>query len=149
MTEETVQLLIFLFAAVFFGIGLAGVLGFWKSWYWRSPRRVYPYIPLGVLFFAAAFDEQMKAALPGNEWIVTAVYVLIFAVVIWFVVATPRWLKPQWIRKIEDQPKNVYAEMARQAQANDDWREKVNDPQKLDAWIQEVRRKPPKGKKSG
>ena len=147
MTEENIQLLIFVFAAVFFGIGVLAVLGLWKNWYWRSPRRAYPYIPLGVLFLTAAFDDQLKAAFPGSEWIVTVIYVLIFAIVVWFAVAPPVWLKPRWIRQIEEQPKNVYAEMSRQAQANDDWRDKVDDPKKLDAWIQEARRKPQKGKK--
>ncbi len=146
MPSINTTFLLIAFAAVFIGISLTAMTGIYKKWYWKSPRRAYPYLPLGLLFLLAMFDDELKGFFPGNEWIVTAIYAVFMAVVIWFAVAPPRVLKPKWIRIIEEQPPNVYQELARQAEAGEAWMQHVRDEQSLRLWVEQARRKAPKKK---
>ena len=146
MPSFDTTLLLIAFAAVFIGISVLALVGIYKKWYWQSPRRAYPYLPLGLLFLLAMFDDQLQGIFSGNEWIVTAIYAIFMAVVIWFAVAPPNAIKPKWVRIIEEHPPYVYQELARQAASGEEWREHVRDEQSLRMWVDQARRKAPKKK---
>jgi hypothetical protein len=146
MPSINTNLLLIAFAVVFIVISLLGFFGIWKNWYWQSPRRVYPYLPLGFLFLLATFDTQLRKYFSGNEWIVTVIYGAIMAVVIWFTVAPPKAIKPKWVRIIEEHPPQVYTELAHQAKHDQSWRNHVRDEQSLRLWIEQARKKPARKK---
>lgn len=139
MPSLNTTLLLVAFSTVFIGMSLLARTGKWKNWYWRSPRRVYPYLPLGLLFLLATFDDQLRAFFAPNEWLVTAIYALFMALVIWFAIAPPRVLKPNWVRIIEEHPPQVYQELARQAVQSEEWREHVRDEASLRLWVEQAR----------
>lgn len=140
MPSLDTNLLMIAFASAFIIMSLLALIGKWKNWYWRSPRRVYPYLPLGFLFLLAIFDDQLREIFAGNEWIVTAIYAVFMAVVIWFAIAPPRAIKPKWVRIIEEHPPKVYEELARQALKDDGWREHVRDEKSLRLWVEQARK---------
>ena len=146
MPSLDTNLLLMAFAAVFIAMSLLALIGKWKKWYWQSPGRVYPYLPLGILFLLVIFDDQLREIFSGNEWIVTAIYAVFMAMVIWFAIAPPRAIKPKWVRIIEENPSQVYQELARQAASGEEWREHVRDEQSLRKWVEQARRKAPKKK---
>lgn len=146
MQPINTTLLLIAFAAVFIVISLLALIGKWKNWYWQSPRRVYPYLPLGFLFLLATFDDQLQELFSGSEWVVTAIYAIFMAVVIWFAIAPPKAIKPKWVRIIEEHPSNVYDELARQAKNDESWRKNVRDEQSLRLWIEQARKRPAKKK---
>jgi hypothetical protein len=142
-TEMVLQVL----GVVFIGLGIAGLVGRWKNWYWRSPRSIYGYIPFGLMFILASMEKPIRAQLANATWILIGAYVVLFALGLWGFIRPPSFLQPQWLRPIEAQPRSVYLEMATQVKAGLDWRARVADPQALEKWIKEVRRKQPKAEK--
>jgi energy-coupling factor transporter transmembrane protein EcfT len=126
----------FIFAAIL------GMSGRWKRWYWTSPRLVYLYLPIGILFLLATLGYWVKGGalstvLQGAEFVM-------LGIAIWWVARPPDFLKPTWIRTIEAHPKAVYVAMAAAVKKGDEWHPKVQDPESLNQWIRTLEKKTPK-----
>ena len=59
MPELDLNFFIVLLGLFFLGLGLAGILGPYKRWYWKSKRMVYAYAPVGILFFLSALEKSI------------------------------------------------------------------------------------------
>jgi hypothetical protein len=55
-------------------------------------------------------------------------------------------MKPTWVKWIEKHPKNVQKAMQRDAEVDDEWKQRVNSEADVDAWAKELARKLPKKK---
>ena len=144
MDPQTITIVLQVFGAIFIALGIAGLLGIWKNWYWRSQRSIYGYIPFGLLFLVSAFEPQIRPRLGGSLWILIAIYTLLLALGIWGFIRPPRFVKPKWVQAIEAQPASVYHAMRKQVKAGENWRRRVSTSEELDAWIKEIRRQRPK-----
>ncbi len=134
--------LLAVFGAFFIFAAVLGMSGRWKRWYWTSRRLVYLYLPIGILFLAAAVGTFIKDATAS-----TALQVVEFAllgVAIWWVARPPEVIKPAWIRTIETHPKSVYEAMAAAVKKGEDWHPLVENPESLNKWIRSVEKRNPK-----
>jgi len=127
----------FIFAAAL------GMSGKWKRWYWTSPRLVYIYLPIGLLFLMATLGFWVKSGTPSSTVLQGAEFVLL-GIAIWWVVRPPDILKPAWIRTIEAHPKKVYEAMAAAVKKGEEWHLKVQDPESLGKWIRALEKQSPK-----
>lgn len=122
-------------------IGLAGLLGFWKRWYWRSQRStVYGYPLLGIICFIVSFEDYILQNLLPKEWILISIYLVLFGIVVWISYSPPEFLKPKFVKRIEQEPQEVYERMARHVMEDKPWREKAKNLEALEKWIKEVKR---------
>lgn len=122
-------------------IGMAGVLGFWKRWYWRSQRNtVYGYPLLGIICFLVSYEDYILENLQIEEWVLISVYLALFGVVVWISYSPPEFLKPKFVKRIEEEPPEVYERMAKHVMEDKPWREKAKSPEALEKWIKAVKR---------
>lgn len=135
MTSFDPTLLLQIFGVFFIAAGIAAMLGRWKSWYWRSQRMLFGYLPAGALFLLVSFEKELSQGAAMNIWILRGGYILLLALSAWGFIRPPAWLKPAWIRTIEAQPHSIYAAMLREVKANGPWREHVKTPEALEKWI--------------
>ncbi len=124
---------------IFLAVSIAGISGRYKRWYWTSKRLTFAYLPLGILFFLAVVEKYLS-----GETLLTGIRVAEFFVLgigIWWVLRTPKFILPPWIRQIEAHPKAVYEAMAAAVKKGEKWQDRVNDPKSLDKWIQSVEKR--------
>jgi hypothetical protein len=138
----SLTLILQLFGAFFIVMGVAGLLSFYKSWYWHSQQSVYGYIPFGLIFLVSSFEAQIRQQLGTYGWSVIVIYVILFAIGSWGFVRPPKFIKPGWIQLIETQPKNVYDTMVKEVKAGANWQKKVESPEALAEWIRTIRSRP-------
>lgn len=132
------QMLMALFGLVFLGMGLAARLDLWKGWYWRTRGGTYSYIPLGLLFFVYAWRAEITE-LFGTELAFYALFGLMIFLGVWWTFFPPAFIKPPWVRWIEEQPEDVQEAMRAQAEENDDWRSHVQSRQAVEEWARRIK----------
>jgi hypothetical protein len=133
-----VQILLGLIGLGFVLLGLGAMTGLYKRWYWESPRRALPYLPMGLMFLLSMVDDRLQAVV-DPDWVVTAIFAALLGMVFWFALYPPALIKPAWVRTIETYPAGVYLEMARQAKSGNGWRARVSDSKRLTEWAEEIR----------
>ncbi len=144
MFNFDVGLLLIVFGSAFIIAWLMGLFWNWRSWYWRSQRAIYGYLPIGLLFFLANWEVQLQNIPFLNIWVLRGLYLLLISVAIWLTVRPPEFIKPKWIQQIEREPKWVYKEMVNQINKGYDWKKRFVDNNSLESWIKEIKRKRPK-----
>jgi len=149
MAGLPVEVILQIFGGFFILVGFAGLFGIWKSWYWRSQRSIYGYIPFGLMFIVASIETRLRQQLGQAGWIVIAIYVVLFVVGSWGFIRPPRLIKPLWVRTIEEQSNAVYKAMSSEVKSGVDWRSRVASKEALEDWIRTIRRKLPKTPKKG
>lgn len=132
------------FGLTFAGIGVAARLGLWKQWYWRSKGMVYAYLPLGVIFLLYGYEALAKERLGASFWIYQASYVVPLILGAWWVVRTPAFVKPDWVRWVEDCPESTRQAMRQAAQDDPRWEEHVASREKVEAWARSLERAKPR-----
>ena len=148
MDDRTTTLLLQALGVLFFAMGVMGMLGVYKRWYWSSPTRAYGYAPFGLLFILVSLEKQLRELLGANFWMLIAAYVLILGLGLWGFIKPLDAFKPAWIKRIEAEPKRVYEAMASEAKGSQDWKAKVATPEALEDWIKEIQKKQRFQKKS-
>jgi len=122
-------------------IGLAGLLGFWKRWYFRSQKNtVYGYPLLGALCFLVSYEDYLLSNIIHKEWALIGCYLVIMAAVIWISYSPPEFIKPKFVKRIEREPYEVYQKMAKHVMEDKPWREKAKNMEALEKWIRKVKR---------
>ncbi|MCB2209774.1 hypothetical protein KQH62_02665 [bacterium] len=123
-------------------IGMSGLLGFWKRWYFRSKNNtVYGYPLLGLLCFLVSYEDYILANLISREWILITIYIIVMVLVMWISYSPPAFLKPRFVKRIEQEPNAVYQKMAKHViQEDKPWRDKAKNMEALDKWIRQVKR---------
>jgi hypothetical protein len=146
MFDLDTRSLLLLLGFFFIGAGVAGIAGKYKRWYWGSRRSIYAYVPFGFLFILVAIgqtmtDEAVSLTLRIAEF-------LVFGLAAWWVFKPPKFIRPAWIKMIEDHPKAIYEAMVAQVKEGKEWHSKVNDPELLEKWIKSIEKSLQKKPKS-
>lgn len=128
---------------IFIILGITGMTGIYKKWYWTGPNRIYGYLPFGLLLILASIEDQIKTWLGENSWVLLVAYFLILGFGMWGFIKPLKCFKPAWIKRIEQEPKFVFEDMAISAKKSQEWRAKVSSVETLNIWIKEIHKKHP------
>lgn len=124
-----------------FLIGLSGLFGLWKRWYWRSKRSaVYGYPLLGAVCILVSLEDHLMQTFHIKEWILIVIYMVLLAGVVWFSYSTPEFIKPGFVRRIELEPEYVYQSMVKIVMKDKPWRYKAKNKKNLEKWIREIKK---------
>ncbi len=80
-----------------------------------------------------------KPELVRRIWAVGVFPLGIIAVLV--VVFQPKWLKPKWVRWLEDNHGDILEMLIEEGRRTPNWSKRVNTQEGLEAWVTEVRRK--------
>ena len=141
MDDRTAMLLLQALGIIFILMGIMGMTGIYKRWYWSGPTRAYGYVPFGILAILVSFEKPIKTFLGSNFWILIVLYALLLGLGLFVFAKPPKFIKPAWIRRIETEPKRVYQAMVEEVTAKQDWRKKVATQEALESWIKEIQKK--------
>jgi len=130
-----------LMGAVFVFIGLYIRLGNMKRVYWKSPRSMTSYIPLGLVFIASAYFDEMALQPKPIYYGYIALFGVLVLFTLWFSTSAPNFIKPKWIRWVEKQPQNIQKAMAAEAEGNTEWLANVTSEAAVEAWGKQITRK--------
>ena len=132
------QLIILLIGLIFVALGIAALTGWWKKWYWRTRGGAYGYIPMGLLFVIYAYEAQVAQYI-GAAGVITA-YVVLAVLVVYLSLRPPRWIKPNWIRWVEDLPAAMQKAMRAVAKEDDDWMTHMNTQEAVKKWAKQLKK---------
>ena len=141
MDERTTTLVLQALGIVFIILGVSGMTGVYKRWYWAGSTRAYGYVPFGLLAILVSFEKSLKGTLGSYFWILIVSYTLLLGLGFFLFAKPPKFIKPAWILRIEKEPKRIYEAMAKEVKGKADWRKKVETPEALEAWIKEINKK--------
>ncbi len=132
------------------GLGLiaAGIsirLGYWKKWYLGPDDPIfypkpgaYGFITLGLSFFCTAMVLVLS-----EPWQTFATWVTFaFAgLSVLLVGLQPSWIKPKWVRYLEEENGDILDRLIEEARWTKDWDKRIATQEGLEAWVTEVREK--------
>jgi hypothetical protein len=128
---------------VFIFLGSGVRLGYWKRWYlgpddpiFYPKPGVYGFIPLGLAFIILA----LGLVFPNLEdWLVLEIPIFLCLVTILLVGLQPWWIKPAWVRWLEEENADILDRLIEEARRTKDWHKRVATQEGLEAWVAEVR----------
>jgi hypothetical protein len=127
---------------VFFALfGVAIRLGYFRKMYFASKGGIYGYIPMGLLFVLYSYFEGYKAGNPDSMVMYYAAFGLLIALVLYFSIAKPSWMKPTWVAWVEKYPTKIINKMAENIKDNPDWEKNVVDEASVNSWAKQLSRK--------
>ena len=132
------QLIISIIGVVFMALGISVRTGWWKKWYWRTRGGVYGYIPMGCLFLLYAYESKVVQHV--NNFVLVAVYVVLATLVVFLSLKPPKWIKPTWIRWIEEMPAATQKAMRNHAKEDDEWMDFVDSRESLQKWVKQLKK---------
>jgi hypothetical protein len=118
--------------------GLYVRFGSWKDWYWKTRGGMYGYIPLGLMLLFEANYIQFIPNAP--RYISIVVLVLLALVVLYLTIKQPYWIKPNWVRWLENQPKRIQQAMQEDAQLDKNWSRHTNSAEAVELWAKELKK---------
>jgi hypothetical protein len=148
VTSFAQQFGMWLFGGAFIIAGVLARFGLWKGWYWRSPGSAYGYVPLGSLFVAYSFNAQAREMLAGRYWIYELSALALLVIGVWWSMRPPEFVKPAWVRRVEDYPAPDREAMAQAVADGADWEPNVVSAEALEAWVVSLRPKKSRAKRS-
>lgn len=146
---NSTQIILPIFGVIFTGLGLAACLGYWKKWYWQTHGAVYGYIPLGFLFILFAVYQSGNPVFAAYPWLFPTIFALFAAIVVWWSIRPPGFLKPSWIRWVEKHPKGVVEAMRAAVKDQADWSTHLTSQAAVDSWAKSLGGSKNGKKKSG
>lgn len=132
---------ILLMGLAFIFIGLYIRLGNMKAVYWKSPRSMTSYIPLGLVFITANYLDEMALQPRPIYYAYIVLFAALVAVTLWWSTNAPDFIKPQWVRWVEKHPSHIQKAMAAEAEGNKDWLMNVTSETAVDNWARQITRK--------
>lgn len=132
--------------AIFVIVGVYFRLGNLKKVYWKSPRSVVGYIPLGLVFIAGGFTNWASQQSKPVYYAYLAVFIALAGITLYLTARPPEFIKPEWTRWVEKHPKSIQKAMAASVDDDDSWKSRVTSQAAVDAWARELARKLPKKK---
>ncbi len=139
-----VNFVIYLMGAAFVFLGLYIRLGNMKKAYWKSPRSITGYVPLGLVFLVAGYYETASQQAPYFFYAYIALFVVLVGLTIFLGARPPQFVKPRWVRWVEKYPRSVQKAMAAASEDEPDWEKNVATEAAVDAWAKKLSRKGPK-----
>lgn len=140
------QAFMIVLGSFFLIMGIAGITGKYQNWYWQSRRAVYAYPPIGLLFLLVALEQGVVD--PTWKQLLRIGEIGVFGIVLWWVLRPPKFLQPEWIRRIEQYPVEVYYALRDDVKQGVDWRSRIKDPSSLEHWIKSAEKKVGRSKPS-
>jgi hypothetical protein len=102
---------------------------------------VYAQLPLGLMLIgmaASLFMPTPEVARGVWLWTVFPLFAIALVLAIW----QPAWLKPRWVRWLEEKQSDILDLLLEEGRQTPDWASKVSTQEDLEQWVAEVRRKP-------
>ena len=140
MPDFNDHILLGLFGIAFSGMGLAARLGQWKGWYWRTRGGAYSYVPLGLLFLLYAWRTELTAFF-GTESVFYGLFGLLLFLGVWWSFLPPDFVKPPWVRWVEEQPESIQEAMREQVEEGEAWRTHVESREAVERWARSRRKR--------
>ena len=123
--------------------------GLYKSWWLNKSTSVTPtgtaygLFPASIVFFVMAYISFYQP--PPNLRDNLLYFVVIPAILLSIILAMiqPRWLKPLWLRWLEDNHKDSIETLWQEARTQGRWKweKRVKTWEGLEAWVAEARQK--------
>ena len=126
-----------LLGSIFLFLGISVLMGGYKKWFWKKQDFVYAYIPISFLFFFAN-NESIINNYFGNRVFFTSLVLVILLLILLIIKFKPEFLKPAWIRYIEEQPENIQEYIREETiPSGIDWQKHFRSKATIKAWIEE------------
>jgi hypothetical protein len=125
------------------GIGLMAFglyvhFGKWKDWYWKTRGGVYGYVPLGLMLVV---ESNYKRLIPdAPRYVSLTVLALLALLAIYLTIKQPDWVKPNWVRWLESQPKRVRQAMQEDALLDKNWTQHTTSQEAVELWAKELKK---------
>lgn len=120
-------------------------LGYLKKWYlgpddpiFYPKPGVYGFIPLGLACIILALGLVFQGL---ENWLVLGVPMFLCLIAIFLVGLQPRWIKPQWVRWLEEENDDILDRLIQEACWTKDWEKRIATQEGLETWVAEVREK--------
>jgi len=132
------------------GLGIWTRLGRNRTWYLvpnyyvllpKGGRYALPIMGLAIILMGASLFMPTPA-LARSLWLY-GVFPLMFLSLL-IVIFQPKWLKPAWVRWLEENHGDILEILIEEARKTPDWRDwgkRVSTQEGLEEWVGEVRRK--------
>ena len=126
--------------------GLQLHLGYWRRWYlmedtiFAARPGLYGLVPAGMAVICLAVIlllPTLEARRTGGAYVVVPLCILAVILTFWH----PRWLKPKWVRWLEENNQDILDLIIEEGRKTKDWGKVVATQEGLEAWVAEVRRK--------
>jgi uncharacterized membrane protein YccC len=129
--------------------GVAILTGRIKAWWLAQsipgivPEAAFYFgIPMGVTLLALALSLLLPDSMEkgwGSLDIVGGLFIISIIITLW----RPPWLRPKWLRWLEDNHRSILSLLRREARemGGPAWEERVRTQEDLEQWVEEVRRK--------
>jgi hypothetical protein len=138
--------LISIMGGIFVLLGIFIRLGHMKQVYWKSPRSMVGYIPLGFVFALAGFYEPASKAAPTMFYAYLGLFAIVVGLTLYFAIRPPKFIKPAWVLWVEKHPHAVQKAMAADTENNENWKQNVTSEAAVNSWAKQLGRKLPKKK---
>jgi hypothetical protein len=120
-------------------------LGYLRKWYlgpddpiFYPKPGVYGFIPLGLACIILALGLVFQGL---ENWLLLGVPMFLCLIAILLVGLQPRWIKPQWVRWLEEENDDILDRLIQEARWTKDWEKRIATQEGLEAWVAEVREK--------
>jgi hypothetical protein len=129
------------------GLGIWTWLGKNRAWYLISdyyvllPKGMHYALPIsGLMFITLGISLFFPNSRIGDIIMYWVTFPLL-AIVLLIVIFQPSWLKPKWVRWLEENHGDILEILIREGRETPNWSEKVSTQEGLEEWVEEVRRK--------
>jgi hypothetical protein len=132
---------------VFIVLGLGIRLGYWRWWYlgpddpiFYPKPGVYGFITLGLtcvvlsLVFVFPYPNPLSRIMFWGSFFLCILSILLVGLQPW-------WIKPAWVRWLEEENADILDRLIEEARRTKDWHKRVATQEGLEAWVAEVREK--------
>jgi hypothetical protein len=120
-------------------------LGYLKKWYlgpddpiFYPKPGVYGFIPLGLACIILALGLVFQGL---ENWLVLGVPMFLCLITFLLVGLQPWWIKPAWVRWLEEENDDILDRLIQEARWTKDWEKRIATQEGLEAWVTEVREK--------
>lgn len=130
-------------ALTFLGLALLAFglyihVGKWKEWYWKTRGGVYGYVPLGLMLIV---ESNYKRVIPdAPRFISLAILGLLAILALYLTIKQPAWVKPNWVRWVESQPKRIRLAMQADALVDRNWSQHTSSQEAVELWAKELKK---------
>jgi hypothetical protein len=143
---------IFVLTVVTAGLLLAvmGILiraGRYKRWYLVNDNTMfyhkaacYALIPSGLAFLSLAALPLLPAAGSGQD-LISNVFFLLMGIGVLLTFWQPKWLKPDWVRWLEENHADILDLLVEDARETPSWEKRVSTQVGLEQWVAETQQK--------
>ena len=137
-----------LLGVILIGLGLTFSLGINRTW-WRArflsiqEGYFWASIPAGMTAISWAIAALFPTMSPTQDiFFYAGIFFFVIAVIFSF--APPKFLKPQWLRDLENRYPRYIKQLREEARqlSKEEWQEIVHDPERLQRWAAETVRNP-------